>query len=550
MMLALFVTLAILYWRAPFSEFLNYDDDLYVTNNPHIAQGLSLNSIGWAFTSTEYSAWTPLTWLSLGLDASIHGLRPSGFHLTNLLLHIGNALLLFLLIRKWTLSPWIAFLVAYLWSIHPLHVEPVMWISERKGLLSTFFGLLALLQWSRYKTSPDRKAYILTHVMLALSIMAKPMLITFPALLLLLDHWPFKKLESATIKPLIKEKLGFLIICLLGAWMALYSQDASGAVKPTSLFPADQRLTIAVGGYFDYFIRALIPLPINEYSIFHPIPINPDTGRLFAGLAVVQGLLIVAFKCRHSRPEITVGILWFLGTLVPVMGAVKIGIQGPADRYCYLPLMGGMIALAYALIHLMAISGKPWICLAAGMFVSGFLQPIVTSKYSARWSDSVTLFNHALAATRENPLLLNQIGLAHSRNGDKEKAIPYFQRAIDHRETQLAVGDGQLENGQTAQAIRTYLDVLRFQPDHPRAHNNLAIAYARESLFTKAEHHWTEAINHGNFYLEAYENLAKSFREQGFTNQANIVLLQAIKEATATGSTNEIQRIQSQIVPQ
>ncbi|MDA7916457.1 hypothetical protein N9B94_04410 [Verrucomicrobia bacterium] len=543
MMLALVVVIAIVYWRAPFSEFLNYDDNIYVTNNLHVANGLTFEGIIWSFTSTEYSAWTPVTWLSLALDGSIYGLQPGGFHLTNLLLHAANAALLLLLIHALTRSPSSAFFVALIWCIHPLNVEPVMWISERKGLLSSFFGLLALLQWTRYKQFDDKTAFRRTHWLLALSLLAKPMLITLPALLILLDHWPFQQLNRQSLKRLIMEKRGILTLCVIAAGMAYYSQNASGAVKPSAMFPADQQITTAIGGYFNYFAKTCIPLPISQYSIFYPIPITPDFSRSIAGLAVLQGLLIVCYKCRTSKPAITVGLLWFLCMLIPVIATVKIGIQGPADRYMYFPMIGILIAAWHTFSPLISKWKHPQFWYAGGLTMVVLAQAATTISYTPMWQKSVTLFSHTLAHTRETPLTLNQLGLAYSREGDKATALPFFQRAIDYRELGIALADGLSEQGNTKRAIRRYLDVLRFQPDFARAHNNVAIAYAKEGQSRRAEYHWAEAINHGSAYLEAYENLANSFRQQGFIQQSDTVIQKAIAAAEASGKTNAIARL-------
>ncbi len=542
MMLALALVALIVFWRAPFSGFLNYDDDLYVTNNFHVANGLNPGSIAWAFTSTDYSTWTPLTWLSLGLDTTLFNLHPAGYHLTNLLLHIVNSLLLFLLLRRWTGDRVLAFLPALFWTFNPLNVETVMWISERKGLLSTTLGLLALIEWSRFKESGSRKAFQRTHLYLSLSLLAKPMLVTFPAMLLLIDLWPYGCLSVANLGKLIREKLGFILLCTGAGYMAYYSQKASGAVKPDALFPFDIRFPTAVGAYFNYVLKAFLPLPTTSYSIFYPVPVLPDIGRMFAGLAVIQGLLIISFRCLRSRPAVTMGLLWFLGTLVPVIGAVKIGIQAPADRYMYVPLIGLLVAASQFMKEIPQMRrGNPAL-LIGFLVLIGCLQAGTASRYSAAWKNSISLFEHARRATRPNPLILNQLGLAHSRIGESKIAIHYFEQAIRLRENNLNLADGMAEQGELKSAIRLYHDVLRFQPDHPRAHNNLGIAYARMDEHEKARHHWIEAINHGNAYLKAYDNLATSLIKAGDPDSARAVLTEAIKAAKGSGKTNELQR--------
>jgi protein O-mannosyl-transferase len=397
-------TLAI-YWQVLGHDFSNLDDPKYVTKNFHVQAGLSLDNIKWAFTTVYFSYWIPMTWLSHIIDFQLFGLNPKGHHLTSLLIHIANALILFGVLLKMTGALWRSGLVAALFALHPLNVESVVWIAERKNVLSTFFWILTLGAYAHYVKKPTIKKYGLVALFLALGLMSKPMLVTLPFVLLLLDYWPLerwkpdrqtgaKQIENPiSLSRLIWEKAPFFLMVVGSSITVFILQKMGGAVKSIEAFPLEDRIINALVSYLSYLQKMIWP---SELSVFYAHAGN--TLPVWKGL--VSAALIIVFTAWVIRkiwriPYLAVGWFWYLGTLVPVIGIVQIGEQAMADRYAYVPLIGIFIIVAWGVPDLLARWNhrEKAPTLFAGLVVALM---VATSTQVAFWKNDIKLFKHAL----------------------------------------------------------------------------------------------------------------------------------------------------------
>ena len=441
--LALVVVTVAVFWRATACGYINYDDPVYITQNRHVQQGLSADSVRWAFTSRCDGLWIPLTMLSHMLDWQIHGINPAGHHLTNVLFHAANTLLLFLLLRRMTGSVWRSAFVAALFALHPLHAETVAWISERKGVLSTLFWLLALYAYTEYahiQTQGRRRfaagRYALTLVCFVAALMAKPIVVTLPFLLLLLDYWPLERWKTAPRTPatrpvhawrrwgwLVLEKLPFLLLTTVFSMVAATDQ-------PLSFLTLGQRAGNALVSYPRYLWKALWPV-----SLAMPYPF-PRTWGWPIGviiLAVIFLLVITRWVLRRGRrqPYLVTGWFWFVGTLVPVLGLIRMGPYSIADRYTYVSFIGIFIMVTWAAGDILSkrLQWKPAsIALAAVLLC---LYAWRANYQTGLWTDSGTLFSHTLAVTGENNYIAqNDLGYYFQKKGRYDEAIERYNIAV------------------------------------------------------------------------------------------------------------------------
>ncbi|MGA3284790.1 MAG: tetratricopeptide repeat protein [Verrucomicrobiota bacterium] len=446
------------------SQFISLDDMDYVMNNPPVQQGLSWSAVKWAFVSFHSSNWHPLTWLSHMLDCQLYGLNPTGPHLTNLALHVANTLLLFILLQQLTSRLWPSAFVALLFALHPMHVESVAWVSERKDVLSAFFFLLTLLCYAKAVTSgqpsprfgtagkwpvtqtetapapirsrvtcPPSLFYWLALMFFALGLMAKPMLVTLPCVLCLLDYWPLarfqlplKRQPLAVLRRLAVEKIPFFILTALSCWMTWLAQNSLGAVKPLAEFPLDDRLAHVPVAYGWYVLKLFWP---SDLSVFYMLHTDYDSDTVAGASLLLLVMTLFAVWRARKQPYLLVGWLWFVGMLVPVVGLLQVGNQAYADRYTYLPYIGLFIIIAWGIPALLA----KWlhrraILLAAALLASaacGFL----TVAQVRLWQNGQTLFERALALDPGNEEAWALLGLTSMNQGNADKAIACLRRA-------------------------------------------------------------------------------------------------------------------------
>jgi len=469
-------------------QFISLDDDLYIRDNPMVNGGLTLKGIAWAFTTFHAANWHPITWLSHMLDSQIFGLNAGGHLFVNALIHVANTLLLFIFLQRVTRASWQSAIVAALFALHPLHVESVAWAAERKDTLATLFGLLSLLAYARYAERASWKRYTLVALWLGLGLMAKPMLVTWPFVLLLLDYWPLGRLEwrpadgvarfARAWVPLIREKVP--LFCLVGASMVVtyIAQSHGGAVRGLVDAPLSLRLSNALVSYGKYLVLTVWP---NDLGVYYPFsPAGVPTWQVAGALVLVVALTVVAFRGATKRAYLITGWLWFLGTLVPVIGLVQVGGQAMADRYHYIPSIGLFVAIVFSLADL----GVAWRIGRVGLAVVSIIVLLffgsLTALQVSRWRDSVTLFEHTLSVTSDNLVIHYHFGHFLGQQGKYDEAIPHFVEALrikpNYFEVLIDMGISLFNQRKPDEAISHFQRALAVKPDNAKAHMQLAMA--------------------------------------------------------------------------
>ena len=514
-LLLIAVTL-VAYWGVQNHEFINYDDGLYVTENDRVQAGLTMKSVTWAFTSTHASNWHPLTWLSHMVDCQLFGLNPGYHHLTSLLLHIANALMLFLVLKRMTGSVWKSSFIAALFALHPLHVESVAWVAERKDVLSTFFWILTIWAYVYYTQRPNLARYLLVVLSFSLGLMSKPMLVTMPFVLLLLDDWPLGRsrvgrlgcdLNSQTAhslnfrKPqsvwsgLVLEKVPLFGLAAASSALTFFAQQQGGAVRSLEVFPIETRISNVLVSYVSYIGKMLWPYRLAlPYPYPEMLPMWQVAG---ASLFLVSvSILVIHYGKRHSY--LRVGWLWYLGTLVPVIGLVQIGSQAMADRYTYIPLIGLFIMMVWGIPDILAgwrYRRVLFVISAAVLFLSFIM---ITRDQVRHWCNSITLFKHTLNVTTNNFTAYGQLGLALSGQGRFQEAIPILSVALQlrpsHPETYNHLGVISAQEGKTQEASAYFSKALRIKADYAEAHSNLGAILLQQGKIQEAIEHFTEAV--------------------------------------------------------
>jgi hypothetical protein len=388
-------------------KFITYDDPYYVYKNPDIQSGITLESVKWAFTTDWTANWIPLTWLSYMLDWQLFGSNPAGYHVVNLIFHIANTLLLFIVLGQMTRSFWPSAFAAALFALHPLHVQSVAWVSERKDVLSTFFWLLTMWAYSRYVNKPGISRYLWTAFFLALGLMAKPMLVTLPFVLLLLDYWPLERFRRRTLFYLIGEKIPFFVLSAASGVVTFLVQQSNMAVVSLSLLPLKFRVLNAFVSYIEYIEKMFWP---GRLSVFYPHlgrNISIPYAVISAGFLLAATVLVIRFAKNHRY--LLTGWFWYIGTLVPVIGIIQVGIQGMADRYSYITLTGLFIIIAWGLPDLLAKWRYKKIVLASLALLIISAISICTYNQQRCWRNTLTLFQHAIDVTKNNFMAMNEL---------------------------------------------------------------------------------------------------------------------------------------------
>jgi protein O-mannosyl-transferase len=579
------------FWPATRGDFVNYDDGPHVTANVQVQKGLTWESLKWAWFNPVNCNWHPITVLSHMVDYQLFGLKPWGHHLTSVLLHALNAGLVFGLLQRMTGAAWRSLLVAALFALHPLRVESVAWVSERKDVLSGFFGLLALLAYARYVGSPKSEVrtpkevrnpkcemgdaesvarqhnpqstfhastlpalgfYALSILFFALGLMSKPMLVTLPFVLLLLDYWPLGRMQNAEATdrqyttrntdhvsrftfhlplPLFLEKLPFFALAAAASVVTFLVQKQASAVMEAERLSVSSRAANALISYGRYLGKLLWP---TDLAVYYPHPGHWPWGTVALSGGLILGLSLLVFLQRWRHPYLLVGWLWFVGTLVPVIGLVQVGAQAMADRYTYLPSLGVLLLAVWGAHELtqgkaevrgqrtwgsdtqhvsrtrvqsQIANRKSQILL----WVAVVLCPVLTREQITYWKDSEALFRHALEVTQNNTLAHNGLGVALDEKGQIDEAIRQLQEALrlspDNADVHYNLGVAFFQQGRTAEAIRQFQETIRLRPNHAEAHNNLGTALGRQGQTAEAIHQYQEALRLKPDYAEARKNL-------------------------------------------
>jgi protein O-mannosyl-transferase len=502
--------------------FLNFDDNEYVVANPHVRAGLTAAGIEWALTQVHSATWHPLTSLSHLLDVQLFGVRAGPALLENAALHALNAVLLFVALRRMTGARWPSALVAALFALHPQHVESVAWVSERKDVLSTLFWMLTLLVYGAYARRPSRAGYLLLVVVFTLGLLAKPMLVTLPLVLLLLDYWPLRRFDPVHSDPrVVLEKVPLLVLAALDSAITYSAQQRVGAVVSTAAIPFSDRLANAALAYAIYLGRTLLPVDLAAFYPLHlPVPLA------WAALAGAGLLLISVAVLLAARrfPYLAVGWAWYLGTLVPVLGLVKQGEQSMADRFTYVPLIGVFIMLAWGLADLAAVRRwsprRLWVAAAAGLTACALL----SIRQVGQWRDSTTLFRHALAVTSDNYLAHVNLGAALVAEGKIDEALPHFETALriqpGFAKAHVNVGMALAALGDAAAASAAYEQALAIDPGSALAHYNLGVLRAQQGRLDEAITEYRAALAADPDYVNAHNNLGLTLATLGRSTEA------------------------------
>ena len=560
----------VLYWPALQHGFVNYDDDRYLTANPQVQKGLTPETLRWAFIAPVADNWHPLTVISHLLVCQIAGLNPWGHHLANVLLHAANAALVFVWLRRLTGAVWKSLVVAALFAVHPLRVESVAWVAERKDVLSGLFACLTLIAYTRYaqaqKVTRDdhhflaSRAYWLACLWFALGLMSKPMLVTWPFVLLLLDYWPLNRIPNyelrfSMIRRLVMEKIPFVALAAMVSVVTWIVQRHGAAVESFENLPPIARFENALIAYCRYLGKMFWP---TDLAVLYPHPGHWPMAEVFLAGGLLLTISVVLWSHRQRHPYLLGGWLWFLGTLIPVIGLVQVGLQSMADRYTYLPSLGILMLVVWGADELTRNWQFRVLPLAVAASVAILLCLLLTRTQLQYWQDGETLFRRAIAVTHDNYIAHYNLGVALDDQGRNEAAIGEYQavlqthpnyaraeinlaldldkagRADDAlREYQAAIraapdnadarnnlGIALFQRGQNEEAIRQLQEAIRLVPAHAGAHNSLAAALYTQGQPDAAIQQFQIALRLDPDYAEAHYNLACVLAKRGQTNDA------------------------------
>lgn len=572
------VTIA-LYWPVQGFEFVAFDDTAYVTENRIVQEGLTMDGARWAFSAFEAANWHPLTWLSHMLDAELYGLHAGGHHWTSVCIHTAAALALFAALQLMTGSIGASALTAALFAVHPLHVESVAWVAERKDVLSGLFWFLCLAAYAFYVKKPSAGRYVAVLLSLALGLMSKPMAVTLPFVLLLLDYWPLgrfggavtvfdgsfggvRSAGAASIRRLVVEKVPLVALVASSCAITLIAQGGGGAVIALDQIPLEARVANAMVTYVEYLRKTAWPAGL---AMFYPHFGMPPAWATAVSVLALAGATVLSLRVARRRPYVPVGWLWYLGTLVPVIGFVQVGSQSMADRYTYIPLVGIFIACAWGLKDL-AVKGPGLKRGVMALTAIALVGLTVTARVQiGTWTDSKTLFTHALRVVEANPVVHNNLGVIFLNEGDGERAAAHLRRALELRpryadalfnlalcafkagdrgeaarlfaqtlreepgadRAHVYLGFIFLEQGRPGEASGHFREAIRIRPDQEAAHHHLAVALMQLNDYASAERHLRETVRLSPGNPEAYNNLGVTLMAQGRYGEA----IEALKAA-------------------
>ena len=558
-LIGIFLSVLVLvsYWGVAGNDFINYDDPAYVTANRHVQRGLSGEAVVWALTASYASNWHPLTWLSLMLDHDLFGMNAAGYHWTNVILHGFAGLVLFFALGQMTGRLWCSGLVAGLFLVHPLHVESVAWVAERKDVLSGLFWMLGLWGYARYAQKPSVVRYGWVVLFFLLGLMSKPMVVTFPFVLLLLDYWPLRRAVDGRRSwgHLVYEKIPLFFLSAAVSIITFLVQKEGGAAASLQDLPLANRLANAVVSYSHYLVKTVWPFTL---AVFYPHPGSWPVSEVILSLLLIFLITLLVLLLIRHRQYLIMGWLWYLGTLFPVIGLVQVGAQAMADRYTYLPLIGVYIMVVWGFRDL--LQGRPTRRVIGGAVSGGVLAVLVvmTQIQVGYWRDSITLFTHALRVTDGNYQANNNLGNALISKGRYKDAVGHYHEAIrilpayavaynnlgialmsqgnleeamtsNAKALEIKPGDGDahfnrgeifFRRGEIEEAIAQYRIALKKKPYDPQLHNNLGVALTNRGKLSEAIGEYREAIRLDLEHSGAHNNLAMILAGRGEIEEA------------------------------
>jgi hypothetical protein len=540
----LFVLTLAVYSNVLHLGFLSIDDSLYVYNNPHVVKGLTWESVKWSFSTVEAEFWHPLTWLSLMLDTTLYGVVPAGYHSTNLFLHLATTILLFVAFDRMTGQRCNSFLLALFFGIHPLHVEAVAWISERKEVLCGIFWSGALLAYGFYSQKPNCICYLVVLVLFFLGIMSKTMIVTLPFVLLLLDYWPLKRHEGKVtcihprfiqrLQPaiiLVLEKIPFLLLSAFAITITLYAQQSGKGIVGVEIYPLQDRLANAITAYRTYLTQAVIP---HHLSIFYPFRFTISLLEIAVSILILTSITSVAIILFKRKPYLVIGWCWFLGSLFPVIGIIKFGDFSMANRFMHMPIIGILIPMVWLVSDLMGLSKQRKALFFLFFSILVAFIGYQTKTYLSKWKTDETLFEHAIQVS--SPNFFAHYGLGHLYTGKRffEAAEKQFQTSIrlrpDKIKIKLDLARSIGSQGRFSDAVACLDEILKSKPDYFDAHYYMGIALAGMGQNREGIQHLLKAIESETIdYLTEVKKrdliaLIESLMEQGNIQQAYLLL--------------------------
>ena len=533
-------------------DFINIDDRAYIYENRALLSGFNWKSVSWAFTAFYSANWHPLTWLSHFLDYALFGLNAGGHHATNIVFHTINSILTFIVFRKLTDEFWKSAMVAFLFAIHPAHVESVAWIAERKDVLSTMFWLLTMLAYFRLcdeatkrqsdKISPPvsrfvSPSYILTILFFALGLMSKPMLVTLPFVLLLCDFWALERLKSVRdLKPLIIEKIPLFALTIISSVITFLAQSSIGAAVSLETIPLQTRLINICLSYAKYVVMLFYPVNLGFWYPFEP---NVDSLEVIGAIVLLLGISIYCWRERKRRKYLLMGWLWFLGTLVPVIGLVQVGLQSLADRYTYVPYFGLFIMLVWGASDLFAHFKLNKKIITAICAVALIIFGTLAFRQTSLWKSSETLYTHTLSFTKNNYFLMTNLCLHYLKNAPANIAEPRCAELLEATppspESNNLLGYLRTETGKYDQAVQNYQAAIRLRPDWGILYANLSDTLARQGKPDEAEKSLQKAFTMKDASLSneilarSSNNLGMSFLQKNRADKATEYFTKALQ---------------------
>jgi tetratricopeptide (TPR) repeat protein len=512
----LFASILAVYWQVGGHDFLLYDDPEYITENPYIQHGLTIDSIKWAFTSFHACNWHPLTWLSHIVDVELFGMNPTGHHFVNIALHFLNSTLLFLLLNRYTDFLWRSAAVAVLFALHPLHVESVAWAAERKDVLSALFWLLTLYLYAKYVKRPGLLPYTLVLTSFAMGLLAKPMLVTLPFVMLLLDYWPLRRFES-TFKDSIKrvnnklaiifiDKIPFILLTVASSTITIYAQKA--VISSVSTTSITSRIFNALAAYQSYLFKTILPL---DLTIFYPFNHELPILQILCATVLLLTVTTIAVRQRQAKPYFFVGWFWYLLTLIPVIGIVQVGLQSMADRYTYIPLIGIFLLIVWGIDEITKELLYRRTVLTILTMATILACSVTTWRQVSYWKNNTTLFTHALNSTQNNFIAHFLLGCDLEKKGQLNEAIVSYKATLKvnpfYGAAYAKLGKISYEAGNLDDAIDYYYKELFVSPLSVNCRNNLGIALAEKGKFDEAIGHFTHALTLEPGYVQVQNNL-------------------------------------------
>ena len=523
-MAVLTIVVLVVFWQVHKFEFTNYDDNVYVSNNEHISSGFTLRNIVWLFTR-DIGRWHPLVGLTQMLDCELFGLNPGQHHLTNLFFHIINTLILFVVLRQMSGALGRSAFVAALFALHPMHVEPVAWISGRKDLLCTLFFFLTIAAYSHYVKNHARRWYAIALVLFALGLLAKPMLITLPFILLLLDYWPLQRFQFKIPLRLIWEKMPFFALAIGSTVATFFIQRSIGAVRTTESIPLAIRVANAVVSYVKYIEKMIWP---THLAVFYPHPgENLPLWQVMAAVILLMIITIFVIRFAKRYRYLFVGWFWFLGTLIPVIGLVQIGSHSMADRYSYITLTGLFIIVAWGANDLLAKWKYKHVILGLSASAAIIILTVLTWFQIGFWHDTFSLFDHALKVTTGNYIAHDSLALAFNQRNKFDEALNHLRLSLQinpyHLDASNHLAMVYIKMGRFSQVEQVCLQAIKLDPTGKAAasvYNNLGVVYGATNRYQEAVQAFRQAIQINPDFAEAHCGLGISFLQIGDKNSA------------------------------